>query len=71
MLAVRAPQSNPATTARSIPSASINATVSTATTDCWPLRGVSSRRKRVVPKPRRYGTITRYPSAASNGATST
>jgi hypothetical protein len=47
--AVRAPQSAPATTAFSIPRASINATVSTARTDCCPLRNVSSERKRVVP----------------------
>ena len=36
----------------------------------WPLRGVPSDRKRVVPYPRRYGTMTRYPPAASNGVTS-
>ena len=45
MSAVRAPQSKPATIARSISSASISAMVSTATTDCWPLRSVSSREK--------------------------
>ena len=33
----------------SILSASINAMISTATTDCWPLRKVSLERKRVVP----------------------
>ena len=49
MLAVRAPQSQPPMTAFSILSASINAMTSTATADCWPLRGVSAERKRVVP----------------------
>jgi hypothetical protein len=58
-------------TACSMPRASISTTASTATTDCWPFRTVSSRRKRVVPYPRTKGTITRYPFAASNGATST
>jgi hypothetical protein len=32
-------------------------------------RGVLLDRKVVVPYPRKYGTITRYPSAASSGAT--
>ena len=49
MLAVRAPQSKPPTTAFSIFSASISAMMSTASADCWPLRKVSLDRKRVVP----------------------
>jgi hypothetical protein len=49
MQAVRAPQSQPATVAVLIFSASISAMMSTATTDCWPLRGVSADRKRVLP----------------------
>ncbi|MCY1217609.1 hypothetical protein D9M72_295280 [compost metagenome] len=49
MHAVRAPQSQPATVATGIFSASISATMSTATADCCPLRGVSADRKRVVP----------------------
>ena len=49
MSAVRAPQSKPATTAVSMPSASIKAIVSTASAACSPLRTVSSERKRVVP----------------------
>jgi hypothetical protein len=57
--------------ALSIPSASIRAMVSTASADCWALRIVSFDRNRVVPYPRRYGTITRYPLEASSGATST
>ena len=53
MSALRAPQSNPATTAVSIPRASIRAIVSSASAACSPLRTVSPERKRVVPKPRR------------------
>ena len=49
MSAVRAPQSNPATIARSIRSASSSASASIASAACWPLRAVSSERKRVVP----------------------
>jgi hypothetical protein len=49
MLAVRAPQSKPASVARWILSASINATASRATAEGWPLRTVSPERKRVVP----------------------
>jgi hypothetical protein len=49
MLAVRAPQSNPARIAFSILSASIKAMMSKATTDCWPFRSVSLERKRVEP----------------------
>ena len=41
MLAVRAPQSQPATMAFSISSASIRAMMSAAIADCWPLRDVS------------------------------
>src|SRR5215475_4368679 len=49
ILAVRAPQSKPASIALSILRASMKAMVSTATADGWPLRNVSSERKRVVP----------------------
>jgi hypothetical protein len=49
MSAVRAPQSKPARVAFPIRSASIKATISSATTDCWPLRNVSPERNRVVP----------------------
>jgi hypothetical protein len=49
MAAVRDPQSNPATVARSISRASISAVASTANATCSPLRGVSADRKRVVP----------------------
>jgi len=48
-LAVRAPQSKPARIAFSIPSASIKAMASIASTDCWPLRTVASERNRVEP----------------------
>ena len=41
MQAVRAPQSNPPTTACWILRASINARMSAANAPCWPLRGVS------------------------------
>ena len=47
--AVRAPQSNPATIAQSISSASRRAIASTASAACSPLRTVSSERKRVLP----------------------
>ena len=57
--AVRAPQSKPPMIAEVMPSASISAIASTARAACWPLRLVSSERKRVVPYPRRYGTTTR------------
>jgi hypothetical protein len=59
MTAVRAPQSKPATIALSISSASSSAIASIAMAACWPFRNVSSDVKRVVPYPRRYGTITR------------
>ncbi|MNL41861.1 hypothetical protein D3C87_1642880 [compost metagenome] len=49
MSAVRAPQSKPAMTARSIFNASISAMMSAAMAACWPLRGVSDDRKRVDP----------------------
>ena len=68
--AVRAPQSKPAMVAVWILSASMRAMMSCATADCWALRMVVLERKVVVPEPRRYGTITRYPLAASKGATS-
>ena len=68
--AVRAPQSKPATIAWSTPSASSSAIASTASTACCPLRTASPERNRVGPYPRRYGTITRYPAAASAGAAS-
>ena len=49
MLAVRAPQSKAPMVALLILSASISATISSATAACWPLRTVSFERKRVVP----------------------
>jgi hypothetical protein len=67
---VRAPQSNPARIADSICKASISATMSSATADCCAFRNVSFDRKTVGPYPRRYGTMTRYPAAASSGPTS-
>ncbi len=71
MSAVRAPQSNAPKTALRIRRASISATMSSATAACWPLRIVVLERKRVLPWPRRCGTITRKPAAARRGATST
>jgi hypothetical protein len=58
MFAVRAPQSKPAMMALSIWRASMKAMTSTARAACSPLRNVSSDRKVVAPKPRRYGTVT-------------
>ena len=49
MSADRAPQSKPARMARWMPSTSIRSMTSTAKAACWPLRIVSSDRKRVVP----------------------
>ena len=49
MSAVRAPQSNPATIAVSMSSASISAISVDRQAACWPLRTVSSDRNRVVP----------------------
>ena len=45
MFAVRAPQSQPAIVALSMPSASIRAMTSAASADCWPLRIVSLRQE--------------------------
>ncbi|MNU09892.1 hypothetical protein D3C72_2567310 [compost metagenome] len=59
MQAVRAPQSKPPMTDLGIFSASISAMMSSATADCCALRKVAADRKRVVPWPRRWGTMTR------------
>ncbi len=71
--AVRAPQSKPPTVAcLDFESVHQSDQMSRATAVyCWALRIVSLERKRVLPYPRRYGTITLKPADASNGATST
>lgn len=59
MSPVRDPQSNPASTARRILSASIRARMSRAKAAWSTLRGVAADRNVVLPWPRKYGTITR------------
>ena len=69
--ALRAPQSKPAMVAVGILSASMRAMMSCATADCWALRmGGAGEEGGGAGAARRYGTITRYPLAASKGATS-
>src|SRR5262245_28079739 len=59
MLAVRAPQSKAPTVALSILSAPIKAMASTASADCWPVRGVSLARRAITAQVRDDHPIAR------------